>query len=359
MFQILKTYKNDTPNNIWDIIFKNENKTAKYIIKYSTKENKYFDNIVKQNEKMTEILNEKMKDYLSHNNPSEQYKTFKIPKKSGGYRELNEPCPELKQLQRELQNFLVTNLKVYATPWAYAYENKKSIIDMAKKHQNSNYFLKLDIHHFFNNIDQQILKENLPKLYQLAKLPKEFINNLIKIATKNDELPQGSPLSPLLSNIIAIELDYKIKKNEKLKNLYYTRYADDLVFSSKSYISKTIVVYEVQDILQQLYDNKLLLNCDKTKFLTKNQRCYIVGVKINKDNQLTFGHEKKKALKLQLYNLFKAKQNQDNVTEQAREVLGLFNFMSQIEPEYAEYLKAKLCRQFHISKEHFFSYLIN
>lgn len=321
----------------------------------------YIKRRVERNKDILEYTNKLMIDFLNEcDNLNECYTEFKIPKRSGGYRTLHAPDQTLKSLQKMIYNVLI-NCNVLSTQWSFAYQHNKSCIDLAKVHKESNYFVKVDLHNFFDSIDREILENKLKEhftMYYIEETVPGFINNLINISLLDNRLPQGSPLSPILSNIVMIDFDYTVKNTPELKSLLYSRYADDLVFSSKSYVSKKIIVDKLKELLLVRYYDKIKLNYNKIKFLTKNQRCYLVGVKINKDNELTFGHEKKKKLKLDLYNLFKAKEYGTLEIQEAREVLGLFNYMAQIEPNYAKFLEHKLMNQFGVNSKTIYKYFL-
>ena len=113
------------------------------------------------------------------------------------------------------------------------------------------------------------------------------------------------------------------------------------------HMPKAILVSTVERIIIEQYNDQIRINYSKVKMQKNTRRLYIVGVKLNKDNELTFGHEKKKKLKLDLYNLFKAYEQNTACKEEAQELLGLFTYMKQIEPDYANWLERKYLKQFH------------
>ena len=248
---------------------------------------------------------------------------------------------------------LLNRIGAYPSNWAYAYIENRSVLDAANIHINAKYVYKLDLEHFFDSIDKEIITAKLEDNYLFNSLLGNRFNQLIAdMATLNNKLPQGSPLSPLISNLIMIGFDHYVANHNDIKNnhIKYTRYADDLILSSEKYISPNQINKVIQQALTKEFGDKIKINKEKCKLLTNKQRLYILGVKLNKDNNLTFGHEKKKALKLEMYNLFKRKQAGELTKEEAQCVLGLFNFMKQIEPEYAKYLERKLCKQFQVKK---------
>lgn len=276
------------------------------------------------------------------------YHEYKIPKKKGGFRDIAEPNAILKELQKQLYIILL-QCHIFPNEKAYAYIMNRGIVDMAKEHKHNKYIVKMDLKNFFPSITEELLKKVLLRNYAfqvINELVPHFVDELVRIACYKGSLPQGSPLSPYLSNLVMIEFDYLIRKS--IGHIKYTRYADDMIFSSSEYISPKNLTDQVEEKLKTCFDSAIKLNKEKTKVLKTTGRCYVVGVKINKDNEISYGHEKKKKLKYQLYNMFKAyAQDRNSVPkEQIQETLGLFSYMKQIEPNYAKYLERKLLNQF-------------
>lgn len=321
-----------------------------------------------------ELLNETMMDFITRNefenndNKQRHYTKFKIPKRKGGYRELINPSPELKALQRRVLDFLTDTLQILPHNAAHAFTKNRDMMTNAEVHKNSKYFLKMDLKDFFPSITTNLLREKLSNIHIFGLFPNEpvttFLDNLIIIATLDDCLPQGSPLSPYLSNLVMLEFDYSIDSAIRRKELpyyWYTRYADDMTFSSKNYHNHHLLIDFITKTLYDIYGDAIKINTSKTKFLKNTGRLFITGVKLNKDNNLTIGHEKKKVLKHELFNLFIAEQNNELTKEQVQTTLGQISFMNRIEPGYTQYLIKKMLKKFNSRyyslSEHFKRYL--
>lgn len=310
----------------------------------------YARNRIKDKLQLLNLMYERMKE---HNDFS--YNEYKIPKKKGGYREISEPNPSLKELQKQLYITLL-QCHIFPNDKAYAYIDSRGTIDMAEYHKDSRFVVKMDLKNFFPSITKELLKTVLLRNYAFVIIEQEiprFLDRLCEIACYKGSLPQGSPLSPYLSNILMVEFDHRILKHLQSKGIKYTRYADDMVFSSKKYCSIKFLTLLVQSTLKEVFGDAIKLNKEKTKQLKTTGRCYVVGVKINNQNNITYGHEKKKKLKYQLYNMFKAYEaDKDTVpVEQIQELIGQFSYMKQIEPNYANYLERKLLKQFNSSSK--------
>ena len=121
------------------------------------------------------------------------------------------------------------------------------------------------------------------------------------------------------------------------------RYADDMTFSSKKSLDITDIIHTVENILKEHYNSKIKINYSKTKKITPG-RCFITGVKLNKEHHLTVGWEKKKLLKSRIYNLL-TRADLDNPDEETlkeiQRVLGYLAFVNSVEKGYAQYLLRK------------------
>lgn len=176
----------------------------------------------------------------SYANPSKKvarrYKTFYIPKKNGKLREISAPNRNLKEILHYLNMMLA---EVYqAGPSAMGFVKGRSIVDNANLHVGQNYVLNLDLSDFFTSISQSRICKRL----QLA--PFNFNENVAKAISglcckkvvkggkKGYALPQGSPTSPILTNAVCDFLDKKLRHLSTRNGVKYSRYADDMTFSS-------------------------------------------------------------------------------------------------------------------------------
>ncbi|MEH7078032.1 reverse transcriptase domain-containing protein, partial [Bacillus velezensis] len=167
------------------------------------------------------------------------YTTFQIPKKSGGQRIINAPSKDLKDIQRNIVNMLLNQKKKFyyenkiRLNIAHAFTKEKSIITNAKIHKNKRFVLNIDLENFFESFHfgrvQGYFEKNKNYLF-----PKNIATVLAQLTCYNGSLPQGAPSSPIITNLICNILDMKILKIAKKYKLDYTRYADDLTFSTNN-----------------------------------------------------------------------------------------------------------------------------
>ncbi len=208
-----------------------------------------------------------------------RYKEFSISKKSGKERKIESPDELLKRVQK-LINFL---LQVIFEPYSHYSSNGflfgKGIIRNAKPHINKKYVLNLDIKDFFPSINFRRIKVVLELNPFNLKDERERISFLIaNICTFKNHLPQGVPTSPILSNIVTQRLDRKLTKECLGLNIKYTRYADDLTFSSNQNILNSSFIKKVEQIVQS---ENFELNNNKTRLQTSMQRQQVTGLVVN------------------------------------------------------------------------------
>ncbi len=214
------------------------------------------------------------------------YTKFIIPKKNGGSREIFAPSESIKNLQRKIKDYIEE--KFIPHNCAKGFRKGCSNIDNAKMHLKPNWCLNLDLKDFFPSI-------NFGRVYGMLMAEPFNANKKIAVALAHilcfdNMLPQGAPTSPLISNLIAYSLDNKLLSLAKEYHCHYSRYADDISFSSNAkYIPKELVLFDdliqewcVGDVLQKTIENcGFNINHNKTRLLKKNQRQEVTGVLVN------------------------------------------------------------------------------
>lgn len=157
--------------------------------------------------------------------PESHYRTFSIPKRSGGEREICAPYPALLECQRWITANILGRRKAHFA--SHGYVSKKSILSNAKVHRGQEELLKIDIRDFFPSIRI----DRVIGIFKSFGYVPEIAFFLAKICTLYDRLPQGAATSPALSNICFFHLDKRLLALAESRKLRYSRYADDLAFS--------------------------------------------------------------------------------------------------------------------------------
>ncbi|MFP3636648.1 retron Ec67 family RNA-directed DNA polymerase/endonuclease [Bacillus sp. SIMBA_033] len=215
------------------------------------------------------------------------YTTFQISKKSGGQRIINAPSKDLKDIQRNIVNMLLNQQKKFyyenkiRLNIAHAFTKEKSIITNAKIHKNKRFVLNIDLENFFESFHfgrvQGYFEKNKNYLF-----PKNIATVLAQLTCYNGSLPQGAPSSPIITNLICNILDMKILKIAKKYKLDYTRYADDLTFSTnnKGFDEKSEeFISQLEMIIKQ---SGFKINRKKTRLQYKQSRQVVTGLVVNK-----------------------------------------------------------------------------
>lgn len=294
------------------------------------------------------------------------YKVFFVPKKNGGLREIAQPNLLVKNLQRQLLPKLLQIFNVHSSAMAYI-PGKNGIKANAEKHLHNKYFLKLDFKDFFHSIkakdfnkflqqhsislpdrihylktffmfDKSINKKDTADVYKKLK-NSSTDESLLELFTgefcKHFRLSIGAPGSPALSNIIMYEFDKQIFDWCLIRQISYSRYADDLTFSSKHKEQLKDVVNAVKTILNKIPYLHLELNTQKTKSLSLKKRVTITGLNITPQNTISVGRVQKKKIRAMLFHC-------KNGTLELKEypyLKGWISYIKSIEPLYYTSIK--------------------
>ena len=295
-----------------------------------------------------------------HPNPEEAYYSFKIPKKTKGYRQINAPTSELKKDMKRIANILGKGMQILAHDSAWAYVPGRDVVNAMKEHTNngSRWYLKLDLKDFFGSCNPEFIVKQLNKIYPFAQYRSErqdrIIEKLSKFATLNGGLPQGTPLSPILTNLIMVEWDYKInnilsklieKKAIPTQRYVYTRYADDIIISAKNKFDPAFITSIIMQMIKE-EEYPFTLNKDKIRFGSSSGRNWNLGVMCNKENKTTVGHRKKHDIKNYLFNYIN---NSETYTlDDLRWLLGQLSWLRNVEADYFEGLMRYYRTKFNI-----------
>lgn len=288
------------------------------------------------------ITNEMLKFVRENDlvNINEMYDEFKIPKASGGFRIIEAPHEPLKQLQRKVKDMMNYYLYCHPHDSAYAYVEGRDTVKAIKRHQDngSNWFLKMDLKDFFGSITPTLLRDQLGVLFPFALVSRYVLDNFLDaleiIAFRNNKLPQGTPLSPMLTNLVMVTFDYHINKRlPQDQVIVYTRYADDLLFSSRHPIDVDFIYQQINQVFVAI-NLPLEINKKKTRYGNKAGRNWNLGIMYNKDRELTVGYRRKKKIKTLLFQFYKCYNDNTIDKEFTRSLQGELAYMKNIEADY-------------------------
>lgn len=271
------------------------------------------------------------------------YETFHIPKKSGGLRRIDAPKPELMNALRNLKTIFEEDFHALYHTSAFAYVKNRCTVDAVKRHQknNSKWFGKLDLHDFFGSTTLDYVIKMFSMVFPFSEIVKfpngeAELRKALDLAFLNGGLPQGTPLSPLITNVMMIPVDYKLAnafRDFDKQRFIYTRYADDFIISSKVDFDVHRVEKLVVDTLHE-FGAPFTINESKTRYGSSAGRNWNLGVMLNKDNEITVGHKKKHQFQSMLYNYITDKRKGVSwPREDVQTMQGLHSYYRMVEPE--------------------------
>ncbi|MCF3478261.1 retron St85 family RNA-directed DNA polymerase [Stenotrophomonas geniculata] len=271
-----------------------------------------------------------------------RYKEFTIPKKSGrGLREIAQPSRELKLLQRIIVDAVLSRMQVHEC--AHGYVAGRGIRTNAAAHARSKYILKMDFKDFFPSLVPLDLRSYLQK-HQPSGFTEQEVRQLEQILfwrKKGSNVLRmcvGAPSSPALSNALMYELDQSISDASSTRGVTYTRYADDLTFSSRQKDVLGSLLTEVIAIVSESKSPYLRINPSKTISISRGQRRTVTGVNITPDGRLSIGRESKRLIRSMVNYHASGKLDEEG---QAR-LIGLIGFATDIEPDFSARMRIAL-----------------
>ena len=216
-----------------------------------------------------------------------RYVTFEIRKKSGKTRVIHSPSSGLKSI---LKCFSYVLESVYEPhPAAMGFTPGRSVVDNAQTHLHMQHVYNIDLQDFFHSFDRNRVKMGIWRiLFKMDTEKEQLAFFLAALCTHPMEikgiiktvLPQGSPVSPVLTNILCVSLDRRLQGLAKRYRIRYSRYADDITFSSnRNVFAEEEFQQELHRIIEE--DQKLKINPDKTRLQKRGFRQEVTGVLVN------------------------------------------------------------------------------
>ena len=239
--------------------------------------------------------------YILYKQPAaNKYTTFQIPKRNGGQRTIKAPVDALKLLQRRLSDLLqdcVDEVNIASKRkdrTANGFKRERSIITNARQHRHRRWVFNLDLEDFFPSINFGRVRGFFLKNRDF-ELHEDVATVIAQIACHEHSLPQGSPCSPVISNLIAHLLDMRLVKLASEAGCTYSRYADDLTFSTnKKEFPKDIAMPSGTEgaashswlpgqALQKVIERTgFRTNAKKTHLMYRTSRLNVTGLVVNK-----------------------------------------------------------------------------
>jgi retron-type reverse transcriptase len=224
-----------------------------------------------------------------------KYNTFTVPKKSGGVRTISAPVPELKLLQRRLSVGLqscwdeINRGKNITKFISHGFRKEASILTNASVHRGRRFVFNIDIKDFFDSINFGRVFRFFSKNKDFA-LAEDVAKVLAAIACHEGKLPQGSPCSPVISNLIGQILDIRLAQLARKHGCSYSRYADDLSFSTNQRVFPAAIAVQNADhswmpgatLIKVIQKCGFELNPKKTRMQYHTSRQEVTGLIVNR-----------------------------------------------------------------------------
>lgn len=238
--------------------------------------------------RLLEITPEYLRHILYVRRDRDRYQTFSIPKRSGGERTISAPTPALLILQRKLNTVL--ELIYRPRRCVHGFVKGRSIVTNAEQHVGKSWVLNVDLEEFFPSLNFGRVRGAL--MASPYSVPRPAATAIAQICTANGTLPQGAATSPILANMICAKLDGDLTRLARRFGLQYTRYCDDLTFSSRKIVFSPEIVsaeagWTAEDVVigPQLLDaiesNGFKLNKSKSRLQIRACHQEVTGLTVN------------------------------------------------------------------------------
>lgn len=282
------------------------------------------------------------------------YTDFNIPKKTGGYRHLSKPNKVLMVIQRKIQREILNSIKF--PDYVTGFVKKRNNYQNARTHTKGSIIVNIDIKNYFSSI----------RFYQVRSVfhnlgySGEIATVLALLTTKQDatkveiedrtvwsmsqtrKLPQGSPTSPLIANLVGLKIDKQLKKRSEKLGFLYSRYADDMTFSTtKKDADIKALLYMARKTLE-LHGFKA--NPKKTKVMFKNDRQEVTGLIINSGNPRV-PREWRRRLRAAVHQ-FKFIEDKEEMEKEYRRITGCLQYLRWSHPQEVHKYERELIRHY-------------
>jgi retron-type reverse transcriptase len=280
------------------------------------------------------------------------YIRFKIPKKTGGERLISAPMPRLKRSQHWILVNILEKIELHEA--AHGFRSNRSIVTNAIHHLGSEVIINFDLKDFFPSISYKRVKglfqsfgysEAAATIFGLLCTESEveeveLDGKTYFVAVTERHLPQGSPASPAITNLLCRRLDKRLTAMAEELGFTYTRYADDLTFSASGDSLQSIcnILRRTESIV--LHEG-LAINEQKTRILRKNRQQEVTGIVVNE--KLSISKKELKRFRATLFQIEKdgpEGKRWGSSDDVIASIQGFANFVAMVNPEKgAEFLE--------------------
>jgi RNA-directed DNA polymerase len=271
-----------------------------------------------------------------------RYKSYRIPKRQPGqFRQVSQPTPEVKLLQRWLVLNELSAFKIHKSATAYRYG--VGLRANVEPHTKNRFMLKLDFADFFPSIKAL----HFVAFMRAAERTADDIEVMKQIFFKRDprtatlQLAIGAPSSPALSNILLFNLDTQLEESARRLSITYTRYADDITFSTNERGVLPEFFRQIPQLIAMHSRIPLQLNPDKTVHASMKNGRRVTGLTITPGGEISVGKDRKKLLRSQIHYYQCGRLDQTQIDS----LRGYLAFLLSVEPDHVKRIEASYGRE--------------
>jgi RNA-directed DNA polymerase len=268
---------------------------------------------------------------------SYRYKVYYVDKRTEGKRLIAQPARELKVLQRWIAENIFELFPVHNR--VFSYRKGIGIIDIANLHRKYNYLLKLDFKDFFPSITgrdiEWFILQNREHLN--VNLTKKDVKSIRSISCRKDQLAIGAPSSPIISNVLLYPFDIYWNNYSKSQKIVYSRYADDLYFSTNTPQILYSLPKKMEGHLRHMKHPNLTINDKKTVFTSRKHTKLVTGLTITPDKKVSIGRAKKRYIKSLVFKYCTG----DLSVEENSYLRGFLSYTKSVDPDFIRSLNKK------------------
>ncbi len=269
-----------------------------------------------------------------------RYKVFEIDKRDGKTkRTIAQPARELKAIQYWAMEKVLSAFPIHGA--AMAYRKGRSIATNAAKHVPTRFLLKMDFKDFFPSITGEDFEAFVAERGGV-ELSREDIVRLKKILFWNRRregklvMSIGAPSSPMLSNILLYDFDKKVQAFCAKKKVKYSRYADDLTFSTNRPNVLREVEVQIAEICRRMEHPQLTINTGKTVHASRAGARRVTGLVLANSGEISLGHSRKRLIRAQVHHFLAGRLSSD----EAAKLRGMLAYVNSVEPAFIQQLIA-------------------
>ncbi len=282
-------------------------------------------------------------DDLRSRRRKDLYREFYIPKKKGGLRKIDAPQTELMEALRKLKTIFEEDFGALYHTSAFAYVKRRSTLDAIKRHRanESRWFGKYDLSNFFGSTTLDFVIKMFSMVFPFSEVIKDEtgrseLTKALELAFLDGGLPQGTPISPLITNIMMIPIDYKLAnglRDYKKQRYVYTRYADDFIVSSKYNFDFREIERYIANVISS-FEAPFTINNTKTRYGSSAGANWNLGLMLGAEGKITVGHRKKRQFQAMLHTFIMDTANGTRWSLEDLQVLeGYRNYYRMVERE--------------------------